>query len=56
MLLELATVAYSLVAVSAALSGLWGPLICAIGMPLSSIAAVVLATTWQPFGLRERHP
>ena len=54
-LLLLATVVYNLVAVSAALTGLWGPLICAIGMPLSSIAAVVLATTWQPFGAQQRH-
>ena len=54
-LLLLVTVAYNAVAVSAALTGLWGPLICAIGMPLSSIAAVVLATTWQPFGVQKRN-
>ena len=43
------TVGYNAVAVSAALAGWWGPLICAIGMPLSSLIAVVIATAWNPF-------
>jgi P-type E1-E2 ATPase len=54
-LLLLLTVIYNAVAVSAALAGWWGPLICAIGMPLSSIAAVVLATNWQPFIPQKRN-
>ncbi len=47
--LLLLTVGYNAVAVSCALAGLWGPLICAIGMPLSSLAAVLMASQWRPF-------
>jgi len=48
MLLAL-TVSYNALAVGAAVTGLWGPLICAIGMPVSSIVALVVATAWEPF-------
>ena len=47
--LLLLTVGYNAVAVGCALAGLWGPLICAIGMPLSSLAAVLMASQWRPF-------
>lgn len=43
------TIGYNACAVTAALAGWWGPLVCAIGMPLSSLAAIVLATAWEPF-------
>lgn len=49
------TVGYNAIAVGAALAGWWGPLICAIGMPVSSLVAVVIATSWNPF-VRENRP
>jgi cation transport ATPase len=48
-LLLVGTTGYNLVAIGCALAGLWGPLICAIGMPLSSLAAIAVATAWRPF-------
>ncbi len=49
------TVGYNALAVGAALSGLWGPLICAIGMPVSSLIALLIATTWNPFARENDH-
>ena len=43
------TIGYNAVAVGCALAGIWGPLICAIGMPLSSLVAVLVANHWRPF-------
>ncbi len=48
-MLVVLTVGYNAVAVGAAVAGWWGPLICAIGMPVSSLLALLLATAWQPF-------
>lgn len=48
LLLQL-TIGYNAVAVGCALAGIWGPLICAIGMPLSSLIAVLVANNWRPF-------
>lgn len=55
-LLLVGTIGYNALAVTAALSGAWGPLVCAIGMPLSSIAAVLLATAWEPFPQKRNQP
>ena len=44
------TIAYNALAVTMAVLGVWGPFICAIGMPLSSLAAIAVATWWRPFG------
>jgi Cu2+-exporting ATPase len=51
-LLLAATVLYNAVAVGAAVAGWWGPLICAVGMPVSSLIAVLIATAWEPFAER----
>ena len=34
---------YNAIALGFALGGVWGPLVCAVGMPLSSVVAVGLA-------------
>ena len=47
------TIGYNAVAVCAAVAGWWGPLICAIGMPISSLIALLIATAWKPFALSE---
>lgn len=41
---------YNLVAIAGAAGGLFGPLVCAIAMPLSSLTVVVLALRARPFG------
>jgi Cu2+-exporting ATPase len=43
------TVGYNLIAVTCAVLGVWGPFICAVGMPLSSVLAIAIATGWRPF-------
>lgn len=42
--------AYNLLAIAGAAAGLFGPLVCAVAMPLSSLTVVALALRARPFG------
>ena len=41
------SLAYNVMGIAAAMLGWWGPLICAIAMPLSSLSVIALACLWR---------
>ena len=43
------SLAYNVVGVALAAAGVWGPLVCAVAMPLSSLTAVLLASSGRYF-------
>ena len=42
------SVLYNVVAMAAVVAGWWGPLVCAIAMPLSSLSVILWATLFWP--------
>ena len=46
---------YNALALGCALAGVWGPLVCAVGMPLSSLVAVGLAVGLEPTSRIDGH-
>jgi Cu+-exporting ATPase len=50
------SLAYNVVGVGLASAGIWGPLVCAVAMPLSSLTAVLLAGSGRYFRQGDRAP
>ncbi len=48
------SLAYNVVGVALAAAGVWGPLVCAVAMPLSSLTAVLLASSGRYFLAQRR--
>ena len=48
------SLAYNAVGVALAAAGVWGPLVCAVAMPLSSLTAVLLASSGRYFLTQQR--